>query len=283
MRAVVPAARDGTLLVMPGRVTTPAALGAKLVTVFPGNSSTHGIAPVVQALVVLLDPATGTPSAVLDGTALTAIRTGAASGVATDLLARPDARRVAILGAGVQARTQLEAVRSVRHINSIALWSRTRAHAESFASELAAPAGFTGDIRIARSAAEAVRAADIVCCATSSSEPVLHDADVAAGMHINAVGSFTPAMCEFDPEILGRSVVVVDQREAALSEAGEVIAAVRAGLVLTEHLAELGAVITGAAPGRAEPHDITVFKSVGLAVQDLVAAAWIERSRIGGE
>jgi ornithine cyclodeaminase len=270
VRTAVAAASGGALLVMPGRITDPAVLGAKLVSVFPGNVNE----PVVQALVVLLDAETGTPRALFDGTALTAIRTGAASGLATDLLARPDARRVAILGAGVQARTQLEAVRCVRPVQSVAVWSRTPARATSFADEL------QGDIRVAATAHDAVNGADIICCATSAVDPVLADTDVLPGTHINAVGSFTPTMREFDPEILGRAIVVVDQREAALAEAGEVISAVHAGILMTDQLIELGALVTGTARGRCTPADITVFKSVGLAVQDLVAAAVVERSGV---
>lgn len=268
VRTAVPADGGATLLVMPARVAQPAAFGAKLVTVFPQNAPAGR--PVVQAVVVLIEPNTGAPLATLEGTSLTAIRTGAASGLATDLLALRDVTHVAILGAGVQARTQLEAVRCVRPISSVAIWSRTRAHADRFASELR-----DVDVRVARSAADAAHGAGIICCATSASTPMLASADVAAGTHVNAVGSFTPDMIEIDPTLVGRARVVVDQREAALAEAGEVIAAVRGGLLARDDLAELGAVVVGAVLGRRSATDITMFKSVGLAVQDLVAAARI--------
>jgi ornithine cyclodeaminase len=278
VRTSVPCANDGTLLVMSGRVSDPAALGAKLVSVFPGNAASGQ--PVVQATVLLLNAESGAPYAVLDGTSLTAIRTGAASGLATDLLARKDARRVAILGSGVQARTQLEAVCCVRSIESVAVWSRTRANAERFAEEQSAERRAQGAVRVAASPDDAVRNADIVCCATSSSEPVLSSADVADGVHVNAVGSFMPGMREFEPALLGRARVVVDQREAAMAEAGEVIVAINGGLVRRDSLIELGAIVNGAARGRASDDEITVFKSVGLAVQDLVAGARAVRNLV---
>lgn len=271
VRTSVPCAGDGTLLIMPGRVSDPPALGAKLVSVFPRNAGSS--VPVVQATVVLFDAATGEPAAVLDGTTLTAIRTGAASGLATDLLARKDARRVAILGSGVQARTQLEAMCCVRRVDSVFVWSQTRANAERFVSELSRERRPPYAVRVAESAADAAREADIVCCATSSSEPVLLSADVAAGAHVNAVGSFMPGMREFDPALLSRARVVVDQREAAMAEAGEIIVAINGGLVRRDALVELGAIVNGAARGRESADEITVFKSVGLAVQDLVAGA----------
>ena len=269
VRTAVPAGNGATLLVMPARVENPAAVGAKLVTVFPRNAGTA--TPVVQAIVVLIDPANGAPSAVLDGTSLTAIRTGAASGLATDLLARRDATRVAILGAGAQARTQLEAVACVRSVQSVALWSRTRAKADAFAQELR---GAPFDVRVAESSGDAARNAEIICCATSATVPVLRDTDVAAGAHVNAIGSFTPAMREVEGELLSRALLVVDQREAALEEAGELIDAVARRLVLPPRIAELGGVVTGAVAGRTSPDQVTVFKSVGLAIQDVVAGSW---------
>jgi alanine dehydrogenase len=269
VRTAVPLPGGATLLVMPAKTENPTAIGAKLVTVFPANATTS--TPVVQAIVVLMDPATGTPWAVLDGTSLTAIRTGAASGLATELLARRDATSVAMLGAGVQARTQLEAVSCVRDVTTVAVWSRTPSHAESLARELKTAAF---DIHVADSAATAARDADIICCATSATEPVLRAGEVAPGTHVNAIGSFTPSMREVDPELLARSRVVVDQREAALEEAGELIEAVARRLLRPDSVTELGSIVTGAAPGRTADGQITVFKSVGLAVQDVVAGTW---------
>src|SRR5262249_36603380 len=149
------------------------------------------------------------------------IRTGAASGLATDLLARPDAHRVAMLGAGTQARTQFQAVACVRSIESVTIWSRSRERADAFAAEIRRSDSPPPDVRVAASSADAVKGADIVCCATTASEPVLADADVMPGMHINGVGSFTPTMREVDPAVCARAAVVVDQRDAAMAEAGE--------------------------------------------------------------
>ena len=272
VRTAVPANGGATMLVMPAKTENPAAIGAKLVTVFPANAGTK--TPVVQAIVVLIDPNTGTPAAILDGTSLTAIRTGAASGLATELLARRDATRVALLGAGVQARTQLEAVACVRAVKSVAVWSRTRARAELLAKEVG---NGSFDVRVADSPNDAARDAEIICCATPATEPLLGASDIAAGTHINAIGSFTPAMREIDPELLGCARVVVDQREAALEESGELIDAIALKLVRRETLIELGSIVTGASAGRRSPDEITVFKSVGLAVQDVVAGSWALR------
>ncbi len=259
--------RDAVTLVMPGRCDVPYGLGGKLVSVFPPNADA-GL-PVVNAAVVLLDPRTGQVAALLEGGALTAIRTGAASGLATELLARPDANRVAIIGAGVQARTQLEAVCCVRKIESVAVYSV--AGAEEFAAEMAGTPGVPDTVRVCASAGEAAHDADIVCTATSSSEPVLRVDDVARGVHINAIGAFTPQMREIDPALVGTARVVVDQREAAMAEAGEVIAAVRAGLLAEADLVELGEVVSGDATGREDADQVTLFKSVGVATQDLCA------------
>ena len=261
--------RDGVTLVMPGRCDVPYGLGGKLVSVFPRNAAA-GL-PVVNAVVVLLDPETGRVAALLEGGALTAIRTGAASGLATELLARSDACRVAIIGAGVQARTQLEAVSCVRQIDSVAVYAL--AGAEQFAQEMAGRGRVPEAIRVAGSARDAARDADIICTATSSAEPVLRVDDVASGAHVNAIGAFTPEMREIDPALVGVARVIVDQREASLAEAGELIAAVRQGLLAEGDVIELGEVVNGDAAGREADEQITLFKSVGVAVQDLYAGA----------
>lgn len=265
-----PTTVGGTLLVMPAALARPASLGAKLVTVLPGNPG-RGL-PLVGATVLLLDPETGRPAGLLDGTVLTALRTGAASGLATDLLARSDARSLAIFGTGAQARTQLEAVCAVRSIERIWVVSRSRDHAERFAREVAEAGRVTG-VEAAASPREAVAAADIICAATSSPTPVFDAADLRPGTHINAVGSFTREMREVDPGLLPRARVVVDQREAAIHEAGEVMACLESGTLTASGLIELGTVVAGEAAGRERPEQITVFKSVGLAVQDIVAGA----------
>ncbi len=273
LRSMVPVPdRDGALLVMPARCDLPLGLGGKMVTVFPGNPPLGR--PLIHATVILMSAESGELRAVLEGTALTAIRTGAASGLASALLARGDAAAVAVIGAGVQARTQLEAVCCVREIERVRVYAPTRVHAERFAAEMATVPGVPAAISVAGSAADAIRGADIVCAATTSATPVVRLGDVGPGVHVNAVGSYTRAMRELDPALLGRARVVVDQREAVLAEAGEVIAAVEAGLVAEQNLVELGAVVTGAEAGRTRDDELTVFKSVGLAVQDVVAGAW---------
>lgn len=263
--------QDAVAVVMPGRCDVPLGLGAKIVSVFPRNPVAGR--PLIHAAVVLLDAETGEVAALVEGTALTAIRTGAASGLATDLLARPDARRVAIIGSGAQARTQLLAVCCVRKVESVSVYSRTPALAARFADEMAGVEGVPDRIKIEDSARDAARGADIICTATSAASPVLAASAVAPGTHINAIGSFTPEMVEIDPALVARARVVVDQRQAAMAEAGEVIAAVRGGLISEKDLVELGQIVNGSAPGRTTKEEITLFKSVGLAVQDLCAGA----------
>lgn len=272
---------DATLLVMPGRCEVPLGLGGKFVSVFPHNR--ERTLPLIHAAVLLLSPTTGEPYALLEGTALTAIRTGAASGLATDLLARPDATRVAIIGSGVQARTQLEAVACVRNIEEVNVYTRTRAHAERFAEEMAGRGSIPDRVSVRGSAREACARADIVCVATTSSTPVLLADDIAAGSHVNAVGSYTARMVELEPEMAARARVFVDQRTATMAEAGEIIAALGRGLIQAGDLTELGEVVNGKALGRRDTAEITLFKSVGVATQDLCAAgrAVVEAERMG--
>ncbi len=264
-------------LFMPASVEEAGALGAKIVSVFPNNAQA-GL-PLLHGIVILLDSQTGEPAAILDGNSLTAIRTGAASGLATRELAREDAKCAAVIGAGVQARTQIEAVCLVRPIEVVRVHSRTRESAERFAAEMAGIRGVPRHIAVAESAAAAVKDAEVICVATTAHTPVLLESDVSEGAHINAVGSFTAEMIELDPELVAKCRVVVDQRQAALAEAGEVIAAIRNGLMSEAELTELGEVVSGEAPARREEREITLFKSVGLAVQDLCAArAALERA-----
>jgi ornithine cyclodeaminase len=263
---------DGVTLFMPAYLPQDGALAIKIVSVFPKNP--HQGLPTIHALVIALDPATGQPLGLLAGGSLTAIRTGAGSGAATDVLANRDANAVAIIGSGTQARTQLEAVCCVRHIRRVWVFSSNAEHARAFASEMAGRKGIPVDIQVARSANEAVSAADIICTATTSHCPVFDGREVKPGCHINAVGSFTPDMVELDLETLKRARVVVDSRQAALEEAGELIRPIRAGQYTERDIhAELGEIILGKAEGRTEAEQITLFKSVGVAVQDAAAAA----------
>ncbi|HXF69777.1 MAG TPA: hypothetical protein VNK89_08210 [Thermoflexus sp.] len=265
--------REGVALFMPGYVP-PHDLGLKVVSVFPRNVE-QGL-PTISAVVLMLNPETGMPAALLDGTFLTAWRTGAASGLATDLLARPDAESLALIGAGAQARTQLLAVCAVRPIQRVRVYSRTPERARKFIEEMRGQEGVPEDIALAPTPEAAVAEADVVCTATNASTPVFDGRSLRPGTHINAIGSFTLEMRELDEETFRRaSRVVVDSRAAAMVEAGEVVWAIRQGILREQDLVELGEIAAGRQPGRQSPEEITLFKSVGLAVQDLVAARWV--------
>ena len=250
------------------------ALGLKVVSIFDSNPP-RGL-PLIHALVLVLDMATGAPLALLEGSSLTAIRTGAASGAATDALARPDARVVALFGSGVQARRQLEAVCTVRPIERVYLYSL--GGAEQFAAEMAGYGPIPADIVIAGSPRAALTEADIVCTATTSRTPVFDGRDLRPGAHVNGIGSFTPEMQEIDAATVRRARVVVDSRAAALAEAGDLIIPLQAGEIDLDHVStELGEVLAGQKPGRTSAEQITFFKSVGVAVQDAMAAGLVVR------
>lgn len=268
---------DGSLLLMPGVRTGGEGASVKLVTVMPGNAE-RGL-PTIHALVVWFDAVTGRPLALLDGAAVTAMRTGAASGVGTRLLARPDAETLTVIGAGVQAEWQIRAVLAARAIRRVLVVGRDVVRRDAFASRMADALAI--EVTGAADAEGAVRSADVICCATTSSTPVF-DADwLAPGAHVNGIGAFQLSMVEIPPEAIGRaSLVAVDSREAAMAEAGDVVAAIEGGFVERDALVEIGTVDPGWAASR--PVDaITVFKSVGLAIQD-VAAAELAVSRLVG-
>lgn len=262
---------EGALLLMPGVRAGGAGATVKLVTVMPGNARA-GL-PTVQALVTWIDAATGTPLALLDGATVTAMRTGAASGVATRLLAREDARTMAVLGAGAQAEWQVRAVLAVRPIERVLVYARTREARDSFAARMAEACAI--DAAAVDRAEDAVRGADVVCCATTSSEPVFDVAWLRPGAHVNGIGAFTLDMVELPPEVFGLAApVAVDSRAAALAEAGDLVAAIRGGLVSEEALVEIGSVDRTWVASR-DPMAVTAFKSVGLAIQDVAAAELI--------
>lgn len=259
----------GVALFMPSYNPTSERIGLKLITLSSDNPQ-RGL-PRIQALMCVLDAETGTPLAIMDGTVLTAIRTGAASGAATDLLARPEAARVAVFGAGVQGRTQLAAVCSVRPIRQVWIYDLYAERAASFVEEMSA--AFHLPIQIASSAAEAVREADIICTATVSKTPVFADEDLPPGVHINAVGSYQPAVQEVPAATVARAQLIVDHRPSALQEPGDLLIPMAAGLFQPDHIqAELGELVLGRKPGRKSPEAVTLFKSVGVAIQDLAAA-----------
>jgi ornithine cyclodeaminase/alanine dehydrogenase-like protein (mu-crystallin family) len=240
----------------------------KTVAVFPDNPK-RGL-DAHQGTVTLFDGETGEVRVVMNASAITAIRTAAVSAVATRLLARGDARVLGILGAGVQARSHLEALPHVRSFDNVLIYSRTPEHAQALADEVGAEA--------VRSAADAVRDADVVVTATSSAAPVLEREWLKPGAHVNAVGGRPPQMTELDPATIADSAFFVDRRESAEAEAGDYRAALESGAIAPDHIrAELGEVLIGAAPGRSSEEELTVFRSLGLAVEDLAAAEYVVR------
>ncbi len=249
VRSMVPVEdHQGFLGVMPAYA---GALGVKLVTFYPNN---QGV-PTHLATIMLFKPETGEPLVIMDGRLITEVRTAAVSAVATKLLARPESSVLAILGSGVQARSHLEALQLVRLFRDVRVWSPR--HAQAFAREF--------QVRATATAEEAVTGADVVVTVTSSPTPVLFGAWLSPGVHLNAVGACRPDWRELDDEALRRSRVYVDSREAAMKESGDVIAAGRI-------FAELGEVAAGAKPARESAEEVTLFKSLGLAVEDVVTA-----------
>jgi ornithine cyclodeaminase/alanine dehydrogenase-like protein (mu-crystallin family) len=271
LRTSITLAGDGAAFFMPVHLPRQKQLGVKVVTVVPENRERE--LPTIQALVAVFDSETGSPLAVMDGEVLTAMRTGAASGVATDALARKNASVAAVIGAGVQGVRQLEAVCCVRTIREALVFDQDREQAEAFATEMGRRLGRT--VRVLDTVS-AVFAADIVCTATSSGQPVVADADLAKGAHVNAVGAYRSDTREIPGEAVGRATLVVDSREACLAEAGELVMAMREGHLDPEASpAEIGEVLAGSRPGRTDDAELTIFKSVGNAVQDLAVAGVI--------
>ncbi len=258
----------GTSLFMPAYLPAGKALAQKIVSVFPHNPA-RGL-PTISGLIIVLDADTGEPRALLDGAALTAIRTGAASGLATDLLARPDSRIFALIGAGGQAYQQVRAALAVRNINEVRITSKSGESAERLAQRLRDE----GVNARATGARQAVQGTDIITTVTDSVTPVFLDADVAPGAHINLVGAYTRDMQEAPASTIIRARVFVDDVMAAAHEAGDIIKPIRANLYSTTELAgTLGQLLLGEVSGRQSDEEITLFKSVGLAVQDAAAAA----------
>jgi ornithine cyclodeaminase/alanine dehydrogenase-like protein (mu-crystallin family) len=261
---------NGDLLLMPGLREGGRGTAVKLVTVMPENAS-RGL-PTVQAVIALFDGASGEPLAILDGTTVTGMRTGAASGVATRLLARDDASVLAIFGCGAQAAWQVRAVCAARTIRALRVYARREPERVAFAGEMATELGSEVDVVAATSAQEALAGADVVCCATTSLTPIFDAAWVEPGTHVNAIGAYRLDMVELPPELFaGASLVAVDARSAALEEAGDLVASLERGLLAPDGYVELGTVEAAWSAGR-DPEAITVFKSVGLAIQDVAAA-----------
>jgi ornithine cyclodeaminase len=270
----------GAALVMPAFLGESGALGAKMVTVLPWNPRAH--LPAVQAMVFLFDSANGSPLAVLEGTQLTRFRTGAATGAATQVLARPDSRSLSVFGAGGQAFFQVKGVLAARRIECIKVFDLLPEKADELVAGLRGDASCRGiELLRAATASQALEGADVVVTATTSSQPVFDGRQLREGMHINAIGAFKPEMQEVDEETIRRARIFVDSVEACLEEAGDVIIPMKKGLIQkADILAELGEVAAGKKPGRRSAREITYFKSVGNAVQDVsIAQAVYRRAR----
>ncbi len=270
------------LALMPGHAGEPEVLGAKIITVFPGNQS-RGL-DAHQGAVLLFHPHDGRLLALLDASSITAIRTAAASGLATRLLARPEAATLALLGSSVQARTHLEAMALVRELKKVRVWSRTPAHAAAFVAWARSTHGI--EVTACGSAEEAVRGADIVCTVTASRDPVLEGAWLEPGTHVNAVGASQPDARELGSDAVARSHLFADRRESLTHESADYLVPLREGrLDPDEPIAELGEVVLGTAAGRRDADEVTLFKSLGLAIEDLAAARFIleraERENVG--
>jgi ornithine cyclodeaminase/alanine dehydrogenase-like protein (mu-crystallin family) len=272
LRTVIRLPEANALAVMPAYVGVPKMIGAKVITVFPQNHG--GELDSHQGAVLLFDPESGSLAAVVDATEITRIRTAAVSALATRLLAREDAEDLAILGAGVQAHAHLEAMLAVRPVARLRVWSRNAEHATSLAR--AAIERFSIEATTCRTAEEAVRPSAIVCTTTSATRPILLGDWLAPGAHVNAVGACTPNAREIDTRAVVRSRLYVDRRESALKEPGDIVVPLQEGAIGPEHIVgELGDVLTGRAPGRQSDDEITLFESLGLAVEDLAAAAFV--------
>ena len=274
-----PAGVKGVMAMMPTfRGGAVPLFGLKAICVFPGNAAIGKDAH--QGAVILFDGTTGELRAIVNASAITAIRTAAVSGLATKILARPEASTLAIIGAGVQARTHLEAIACVRKLDQVRVAASRRESAERFAREM--KAHVSCDIEAVDSSEAAVRNAQLIVTATTAREPVIRREWLTAGAHINAVGTFSPKAREVDTATMVAGSIFVDRRESAFNEAGDYLIAAAEGAIGPEHIrAELGEVLIGKHPGRTSGDEITIFKSLGLAMEDLAAAEYCYRKAMG--
>ncbi|MGD9713555.1 MAG: ornithine cyclodeaminase family protein [Thermomicrobiales bacterium] len=271
------------MLMMPGYVPENGALGFKTVNFFAGNPK-RGL-PTIHAIVCLIDPETGIPLAIMEGGFVTALRTGAVSGAASDLMALPDSRTLVVIGAGVQGVTQAAAVCAVRPIERIIAVDVSGDQLARFEASLTEEwPEVDAEVETTTDTGAAVRQADIICTATTARSAVFADADLKPGTHINAVGAFTPEMQEVPIATCGRARIVVDNHEAVLEEAGDLLKAMAAGAITKDDLKlELGHVVDNPALGRTDDREITFFKSVGNAVQDVVVARYaVDQANVRG-
>jgi ornithine cyclodeaminase/alanine dehydrogenase-like protein (mu-crystallin family) len=270
LRSLIPLSEGRLFGVMPGAMEAHGPFGAKLISVFQENF--HRGTQSHQGLVVLFDPESGAPVCAAHAGEITAIRTAAASAVATEVLARRDAHRLALLGYGEQAQTHARGISKVRRIDSVAVWGRSAERAEKFAERMQTELGVT--VKAARNVEEAVAEAEVVCTLTSASEPILKGEWIRPGTHVNVVGSSYAGPAEVDNDLVARARFIVDSREGVLQQGAEFLRAKEAGLVDDDHIAgEIGQVLAGEIAGRRSHEEITVYKSLGHVVQDL-ATAW---------
>ncbi|MEP6905383.1 MAG: ornithine cyclodeaminase family protein [Gemmatimonadales bacterium] len=263
---------SGVLGLMPGYLGNPRSFGLKVVTVMPGNHGTPYDSH--QGVVMLFGVEHGEPLAILDATAITAIRTAAASAAATDALANGDAGDLALIGSGAQARTHLAAMQSVRPLRRVRVWSRTRANADQFAREESTKSSVA--IEVSDSAADALCGADIICTTTSAREPVVRGEWLSPGAHMNAVGACFSTSRELDTDAVRKSRFFTDCRESCVNEAGDFLIPRGEGAIDDAHLlGDLGEVFLGKIPGRMSNDDITIFESLGVAMEDLASAHFI--------
>jgi len=260
-------------LTMPAYLRQDQTLGLKVVSIFPGNVAKHK--PAINGFIMLLDEKTGEPKVLMDASYLTALRTGAVSGLATKYFAHPDSSHVAIIGSGAQALTQLEAVAAVRSIKRVSIWSRNHKNAQVLADKVLGQY----DVVVCDSILSAVKNADIICTATSSTEPLFSLSDIQSHVHINAIGSHSSTMREINNDILKASVVIADQLEAVLAEAGEIISAVESKQLHKEAIIQIGDWLLTKKINYQK--QLTVFKSVGLAIQDLSVAQEVYKNALG--
>ena len=279
VRPVLPLYGRNVLGMMPAYYAAGKVAGVKVLTVFPDNYQQS--IPSHQGQVLVFEAETGGLKAIVDAESITGIRTAAVSAAVTQALARPDASRLAILGAGLQGRQHLRAIRLVRQLQEVTVWDIRPEAATSYAEEMGRETGLP--VRVCAAAAEATREADIICTLTPSPEPILSAADVRPGAHINAVGACSPVARELSSDLMAVGRLFVDWKEAAVVEAGDYLLALQEGAISEEHiLGEVGQVLAGKLPGRVSEADITIFEALGQALQDLIAANYVADVLQGG-
>ena len=271
-RLAIPLFSQGdAMMAMPGAMTTPSIAGVKTLTLYPGNPAQS--LPAIQGLITLFDLHTGTPVALVDAASITAIRTAAASAAATQVLANEEAQSLALIGTGIQAETHLQAMLAIRPITQISVWGRSTEKAEAFVARVKTALDPAIKIQAEQSIESAVSSADIICTLTGSHEPIIKGAWLKPGAHITLVGAHSPDAREVDAETLKRARLFVEVKSAALKEAGDILIPLQAQHINESHiLGEIAQVMMGDLPGRTSPEDITAYKSLGNAAQDLVAA-----------